>query len=58
MSEQRRPRPGVDCSLATAIAAALALKVVALTALYLAFFQPPLDSATPAERAATALGLK
>jgi hypothetical protein len=44
--------------LGVSIAAALAVKAVALTALYLAFFVPPPNPIPPSERAATAvLGL-
>jgi len=43
-------------SLATAIAAALALKAVALTVLYLAFFVPP-PAPPAAQTAAAVLGL-
>jgi hypothetical protein len=44
--------------LGVSIAAALAVKTVALTALYLAFFVPPPNPIPPSERAATAvLGL-
>jgi hypothetical protein len=44
--------------LGLSIAVALAAKVVALTALYFAFFVPPPDPTPPAERTATTvLGL-
>jgi hypothetical protein len=47
-----------DHSLGVSIAAALAVKAVALTALYLAFFAPAPNPAPPAERTAAAvLGL-
>jgi hypothetical protein len=42
-------------SLGVSIAAALALKAVALAALYFAFFVPPPSPMPPAERAATAI---
>jgi hypothetical protein len=47
-----------DHGLAVPIAAALAVKIVALAVIYLAFFVPPTSAIPPAERAATAvLGL-
>lgn len=56
----KQPRRAVlrDRPLGAAIAAALAVKAVLLTALYLAFFVPPPASHPPAERTAAAvLGL-
>jgi hypothetical protein len=44
-----------DRSLAVPIAAALAVKIVALVVIYLAFFVPPPSAIPPAERAATAI---
>jgi hypothetical protein len=44
-----------DQSLGVAIVAALALKAVALVALYFAFFLQPPDRSRPAERTATAV---
>jgi hypothetical protein len=44
-----------DRWLATPIAAALAVKVVALVVIYLAFFVPPTSAIPPAERVATAI---
>jgi len=44
-----------DHSLAVSVAAALAVKAVALAVLYLAFFAPPPNPASPADRAAAAV---
>jgi hypothetical protein len=47
-----------DLPLGVSIAAALAVKAVALAALYFAFFVPPANPTPPAERTATTvLGL-
>lgn len=44
-----------DRSLAMPLAAALAVKAVVLTMLYFAFFTPPPDPISTAERAVTAV---
>jgi len=55
MPNHEQPDPGWNRRLGVSIAAALAVKAAALTALYLAFFVPAPNPTPPAERGATAI---
>jgi len=55
---RQQRKTGPDRRLAVSIAVALAVKAAALTAIYLAFFQPTASAVPPAERAAAVLGLR
>jgi hypothetical protein len=55
MPQHSRRASKTDRGLAVPIAAALAVKAVALAVIYLAFFVPPTNAIPRAERSATAI---